>query len=64
MNEAEKVGTAVRRLLSVSHEDIKERVAEWRRKRGDWPTPAPTPTEAAPLVAVFDEWAPRTLIPR
>ena len=32
-NEAEKFDTVVRRLLSVSHEEIKKRDKEWRRKR-------------------------------
>jgi hypothetical protein len=33
MNEAEKFDMVVRRLLSVSHEELKKRDAEWRRKR-------------------------------
>ncbi len=33
MNEAEKFDTVVRRLLSVSHDEIKKRDKEWRRKR-------------------------------
>ena len=33
MTEAEKFDVVVRRLLSVSHEEIKKRDAEWRRKR-------------------------------
>jgi hypothetical protein len=32
-NEAEKFDTVVRRLLSVSHEEIKKRDKEWRSKR-------------------------------
>ena len=32
-SEAEKFDTVVRRLLSVSHEEIKRRDKEWRRKR-------------------------------
>lgn len=32
-SEAEKFDTVVRRLLSVSHEEIKKRDREWRRKR-------------------------------
>jgi U3 small nucleolar ribonucleoprotein component len=32
-SEAEKFDTVVRRLLSVSHEEIKKRDKEWRRKR-------------------------------
>jgi len=31
--ESEKFYTVVRRMLSVSHEDIKKRDEEWRRKR-------------------------------
>ncbi len=33
MNDAEKFDTVVRKLLSVSHEEIKKRDKEWRRKR-------------------------------
>jgi len=33
MSESEKFDTVVRRLLSVSHEEIKKRDKEWRRKR-------------------------------
>lgn len=32
-NEASKFDTVVRRLLSVSHEEIKKRDKEWHRKR-------------------------------
>jgi hypothetical protein len=32
-NESEKFDIVVRRLLSVSHEEIKKRDTEWRRKR-------------------------------
>jgi hypothetical protein len=32
-NDAEKFDAVVRRLLSVSHEEIQKRDAEWRRKR-------------------------------
>jgi hypothetical protein len=32
-NEAEKFDTVVRRLLSVSHEEIQKRNKEWHRKR-------------------------------
>jgi U3 small nucleolar ribonucleoprotein component len=32
-SESEKFDTVVRRLLSVSHEEIKKRDKEWRRKR-------------------------------
>jgi hypothetical protein len=32
-NEAEKFDAVVRKLLSVSHDEIKKRDAEWRRKR-------------------------------
>ncbi len=32
-NEAEKFDAVVRRLLSVSHEEIQKRDKEWRRKR-------------------------------
>jgi hypothetical protein len=31
--ESEKFDTVVRRLLSVSHEEIKKRDREWHRKR-------------------------------
>jgi hypothetical protein len=31
--EAEKFDTVVRKLLSVSHEEIQKRDKEWRRKR-------------------------------
>jgi U3 small nucleolar ribonucleoprotein component len=31
--ESEKFDTVVRRLLSVSHEEIQKRDKEWRRKR-------------------------------
>ncbi len=31
--EADKFDTVVRRLLSVSHEEIQKRDKEWRRKR-------------------------------
>jgi len=31
--EAEKFDTVVRRLLSVSHEEIQKRDKEWHRKR-------------------------------
>jgi len=31
--ESEKFDTVVRRLLSVSHEEIQRRDKEWRRKR-------------------------------
>ncbi len=31
--EAEKFDLVVRRMLSVSHEEIKKRDAEWRKKR-------------------------------
>jgi len=33
LNEAEKFDVVVRKLLSVSHEEIKKRDVEWRRKR-------------------------------
>ena len=33
MNESEKFDKVVRTLLSVSHEEIQRRDAEWRRKR-------------------------------
>jgi hypothetical protein len=33
MSEAEKFDVVVRRLLSVSHEEIKKRDKEWHRKR-------------------------------
>jgi hypothetical protein len=33
MNDAEKFDKVVRTLLSVSHQEIQERDAEWRRKR-------------------------------
>ena len=33
MNEAEKFDAVVRRLLSVSHEEIQKRDKEWRKKR-------------------------------
>jgi hypothetical protein len=32
-SEADKFDTVVRRLLSVSHEEIKKRDKEWHRKR-------------------------------
>ena len=32
-SESEKFDTVVRRLLSVSHEEIQKRDKEWRRKR-------------------------------
>ncbi len=32
-SESSKFDTVVRRLLSVSHEEIKKRDKEWRRKR-------------------------------
>jgi hypothetical protein len=32
-NEAEKFDVVVRRLLSVSHEEIQKRDKEWHRKR-------------------------------
>jgi hypothetical protein len=32
-SEADKFDTVVRRLLSVSHEEIQKRDKEWRRKR-------------------------------
>jgi hypothetical protein len=32
-NEAERFDATVRRLLSVSHEEIQKRDKEWRRKR-------------------------------
>jgi U3 small nucleolar ribonucleoprotein component len=32
-NEAEKFDVVVRKLLSVSHEEIQKRDKEWRRKR-------------------------------
>jgi len=32
-NEAEKFDAVVRKLLSVSHEEIQKRDKEWRRKR-------------------------------
>jgi hypothetical protein len=32
-NEAEKFDAVVRRLMSVSHDEINKRDAEWRRKR-------------------------------
>jgi len=33
LTESEKFDTVVRRLLSVSHEEIQKRDKEWRRKR-------------------------------
>jgi hypothetical protein len=33
MTEAEKFDKVVRRMLSVSHEEIKRRDVEWRKKR-------------------------------
>jgi len=33
MTESEKFDAVVRRLLSVSHEEIQKRDKEWRRKR-------------------------------
>jgi hypothetical protein len=33
MNDADKFDIVVRRMLSVSHEEIQKRDAEWRRKR-------------------------------
>src|SRR5579863_1023988 len=33
VGESDKFDTVVRRLLSVSHEEIQKRDAEWRRKR-------------------------------
>jgi hypothetical protein len=33
LSESEKFDTVVRRLLSVSHEEIQRRDKEWRRKR-------------------------------
>jgi hypothetical protein len=33
LSESEKVDLVVRKLLSVSHEEIKKRDKEWRRKR-------------------------------
>ena len=33
MSESEKFDAVVRRLLSVSHEEIKKRDKEWRRQR-------------------------------
>jgi hypothetical protein len=33
MTDAEKFDAVVRRLLSVSHEEIKKRDKEWHRKR-------------------------------
>jgi U3 small nucleolar ribonucleoprotein component len=32
-NEAKRFDTVVRKLLSVSHEEIQKRDKEWRRKR-------------------------------
>jgi hypothetical protein len=32
-SESDKFDTVVRRLLSVSHEEIQKRDKEWRRKR-------------------------------
>lgn len=32
-SESQKFDTVVRRLLSISHEEIKKRDKEWRRKR-------------------------------
>jgi hypothetical protein len=34
-DEAEKFDTVVRKLLSVSHEEIQKRDKEWRRKRAN-----------------------------
>jgi hypothetical protein len=33
MSEADKFDAVVRRMLSVSHEEIQKRDKEWRRKR-------------------------------
>jgi hypothetical protein len=33
MSEADKFDAVVRRLLSVSHDEIQKRDKEWRRKR-------------------------------
>lgn len=33
MTEAEKFDAVVRKMLSVSHDEIKKRDAEWRRNR-------------------------------
>jgi hypothetical protein len=47
MSEAEKFDVVVRRLLSVSHEEIQKRDKEWRRKRVQKKRPKTPPASRA-----------------
>jgi len=46
-SESGKFDTVVRRLLSVSHEEIKRRDKEWRRKRAQKKRPKTSPASGA-----------------
>lgn len=43
MTEAEKFDAGVRKILSVSHDELKRREEEWKRKRATKPKPGPKP---------------------
>ena len=45
--EAEKFDVVVRKLLSVSHEEIQKRDKEWRRKRAQKKRAKPSPASRA-----------------
>jgi len=46
-NEAEKFDKVVRRILPVSHDEIKKRDAEWHKKRAKNKRAKPSPASRA-----------------
>ena len=42
-SEAQKVDAGVRKILSVSHDELKRREEEWKRERATKPKPGPKP---------------------
>lgn len=41
--EADKFDAGVRKILSVSHDELKRREAEWKRSRAEKAKPGPKP---------------------
>jgi hypothetical protein len=50
-SEAEKFDIGVRKILSVSHDELKRREEQWKRERAGEPKRGPKPKTSAPARA-------------
>jgi hypothetical protein len=53
MNESEKFDAGVRKILSVSHDEVKRREEQWKRERAGKAKPGPKP-KTSPVAHVSD----------